>query len=57
MLKYLMIFFISFELKAYDENDLLKLNNTNICLNCDFRIKPKNFVVFSSITFEISSGG
>ena len=35
MLKYLIIFFISFELKAFDENDLLKLNNTNICLNCD----------------------
>ena len=35
MLKYLMLFIISFELKAYDENDLLKLNNTHICLNCD----------------------
>lgn len=35
MLKYLMVFFISFELKAFDEGDLLKLVNTNTCINCD----------------------
>ncbi|PPR16103.1 MAG: hypothetical protein CFH33_00945 [Alphaproteobacteria bacterium MarineAlpha9_Bin3] len=35
MLKYLIFFLISFELKAYDENDLLKLINTNICIKCD----------------------
>ena len=35
MLKYLILFFISFEIKAYDENDLLKLVKTNVCINCD----------------------
>ena len=35
MLKYLVIFLISFELKAYDEIDLVKLNDTKICINCD----------------------